>query len=346
MLDVFLAFWTTLAFLFLLLDRRWIERRTAAAVAPGAPQAAPASLSRGPGAVAVDESLEDVRPPAPVSVPSPVWRPWRFAAGFALGCACATKWSGAMALAAAALLGGMWEFTRRQRAGDRNWLWNTIRMEMLGGLLAFVVVPIAVYLVSYTRYFVFQSWHPGVFWDLQRESWKFHSGLHYINSSGKHAHPYESKPWTWLAMLRPVSYYFKSPGTEVLAIGHPLLLWGSVFAIPGVAWSGVRRRDWRAGFILVAALLQYLPWFLVASRVEFFFYILPVMPFLVLVTVYVLRDLSMIRSGEGRARPYLPVVVAYVVVYMAMFAFFYPILAGWHLSYQAWHVRMWMRSWI
>jgi dolichyl-phosphate-mannose-protein mannosyltransferase len=209
-----------------------------------------------------------------------------------------------------------------------------------------VLVPIVVYLVSYTRYFVYQSWHPSVWWSMQKAAESFHSTLKYISPQGQHAHPYESKPWTWLVMMRPVSYYFQSPGTEILAMGNPLLFWGSVLTIPAVAWAWVRERDWRAGLIVVAILVQYLPWFLVASRVEFFFYMTPITPFLVLAAVYVLRDLAM-RRGPGLAgRPYIPVVVAYVVAYLAVFAFFYPVLTGWHLSYQAWHSRMWLKSWI
>ena len=118
------------------------------------------------------------------------------------------------------------------------------------------------------------------------------------------------------------------------------------------------RRDWRAGFIVVAALVQYLPWFLAAGEVQFIFYILPVVPFMVLAAVYVLRDLSDARSartvvdrrtgatGQGVKRPFTSVAVAYVVLYVLLFLWFYPILTGWHLSYQAWHARMWMRSWI
>ena len=79
---------------------------------------------------------------------------------------------------------------------------------------------------------------------------------------------------------------------------------------------------------------------------QFFFYILPITPFLVLAAVYALRDLADVHPAGSGARPYLPVAVSYVVVYVAMFAFFYPVLTGWHLSYNAWHWRMWMRSWI
>jgi dolichyl-phosphate-mannose-protein mannosyltransferase len=357
MLDVFLEFWVVLGFLLLLLDRRWIERRRVPVPDPPAPP--PPALSPGPGAMALHESLAGAPALERTAVPSPIWRPWRFAAGFALGCACATKWSGALALLAAGLLALFWEITRRKRAGYTAGaaVWGTIKMELLGGLLAFVFLPIAVYLVSYTRYFVFQSWHH--FFNMQAASWDFHANdLPYtklVDGKITNTHPYESKPWTWLAMLRPVSYYFKGPGTEVLAMGHPLLFWGSVFTLPYVGWCWLRRRDWRAGFIVVPALVMYLPWFLKASEVQFFFYILPVTPFLVLAAVYALRELSkvrVVRSREGEdadesvVRPFVPVAITYVVVYLLLFAFFYPVLTGWHLSYNAWHYRMWMPSWI
>jgi dolichyl-phosphate-mannose-protein mannosyltransferase len=364
MLDVFLAFWVMVGFTCLLLDRRWIEGKTPPrfTAAPPRPDLPPGAevVSFGPGAMAVDEPLSAVRHTASVDVPSPIWRPWRFAAGFAFGAAMSTKWSGALALLAGGLLAAAWEITRRRRAGDPHAIWNAVRLELLGGVLAFLIVPIAVYLVSYTRYFVYQSWHPSVWWSMQYHAWHFHSHeLSYIDpTTHKHRHPYESTPWLWLAMTRPVSYYFKSPGTEILAMGHPLLFWTSILVIPYVGWRAYQRRDWVAWFLVVAILIQYLPWFLAAGEVEFIFYALPMVPFLILAAVYTLRDLSdteKVRTvagtgpGSGRevtAYPYRSVAIGYVAVYVVMFLWFYPILTGWHLSYTLWRYHMWMRSWI
>jgi len=218
-----------------------------------------------------------------------------------------------------------------------------------------------VYLVSYTRYFVYQSWHPSVWWSMQRDAFNFHhSQLSYIDpTTHKHRHPYESTPWLWFPMTRPVSYYFKGPGTEILAMGHPLLFWTSIAVLPYVGWRAVQRRNWVAGFIVVAALVQYLPWFLAAGEVEFIFYALPMVPFMILAAVYTLRDLSDKQtvktvaadasaghSQEVTTYPYQSVAIAYVAAYVLMFLWFYPILTGWHLSYTLWRYHMWMRSWI
>jgi dolichyl-phosphate-mannose--protein O-mannosyl transferase len=96
----------------------------------------------------------------------------------------------------------------------------------------------------------------------------------------------------------------------------------------------------------------YLPWLLV-PRPQFFFYATPITPFLVLACVYALRHLSEIRlvalrSASGRARavrPYLPVAVAFVVVAVGLFAWFWPMLTGGPLSQPDWEARAWFSSW-
>ncbi len=91
LLDVHLEFWVAAGFLFLLLDRRWIARRT-----PPEPEP-----------IEVPDAMGEMSTVMPrlKGVPAPVWRPWRFAAGAALGAACAVKWSGITALAGAGRAG-------------------------------------------------------------------------------------------------------------------------------------------------------------------------------------------------------------------------------------------------
>jgi dolichyl-phosphate-mannose--protein O-mannosyl transferase len=357
MLDIFLAFWVALGFLFLVLDRRWIDRRTspdrgieAGGPAAEEPSVGPA-LSPGPGAMAVEVRA----PSSPVTrarAPSPLWRPWRFAAGVALGAAAATKWSGAFALLGAGILALAWERTRRRRTGAGRPTWETIREESFGLILALGFVPIAVYLASYTDYFVHQASDGGVvaaldqFWRRHLGMWDFHAGLDPVDAAtGEPTHPYMSRPWTWILLLRPVSYFFEDEGTEILGIGNPAVFWASLLAVPYLALVWWRRRDWRAGFLFVPIVVQYLPW-LVFSRPQFLFYMTPVTPFLVLGTTYLLKDLSEVRLAGSRSRPLLPVAVGFVVLAVAMFAFFWPVLTAYPLSRGAWAARMWLRSWI
>ena len=95
-------------------------------------------------------------------------------------------------------------------------------------------------------------------------------------------------------MLRPVNYFVEDLGPDIrqiLAIGNPVLFWGTIWTIPYCAWAWWRKRDWTPGFMVVAFAGLYLPWFLVA-RPQFFFYALPFTPFMALAAVYTLRDLA------------------------------------------------------
>ena len=130
LLDIHLAFWVTLGFLLLLLDRRWIDRRTERALdGPGEEDhetdlAPVGSDIQGLGdEMHVDEMHVDEmhldesasgRIHRRVRVPSPLLRPWRLAAGVAFGAATAVKWSGAMAIPAAVLLTYVCETTLRR----------------------------------------------------------------------------------------------------------------------------------------------------------------------------------------------------------------------------------------
>ena len=89
LLDIHLEFWVVVGFLFLLLDRRWIDRRT-----PPEPEPEPERVSVGAPSDAPELELMGVVR-ARSTVPFPLWRPWRFAAGIALGAAFSVKWSGA-----------------------------------------------------------------------------------------------------------------------------------------------------------------------------------------------------------------------------------------------------------
>jgi len=348
LLDSFTAFWITAGFLFLVLDRRWIERRT-----------------EPPGEADEPEATAE-EPPAAARVPAPIWRPWRFASGVAFGASIATKWSGVTALGAAVLLAFAWEITRRQRAeggSTRRALVRTITRETFGLVLAFLIVPAAVYLATYLPWFHHFGWSMGAWLDNQRQIWDYHKTLQWFHTDPKTGdvtptHPWLSHAWWWLPMQRPVLFFARYPtdGTRwITALGNPAVFWVSFWTLPYTAWAWWRRHDWRAALILVAFAMQYFPWFFI-SRPQFLFYMTPIVPFLVLAAVYTARDLSDMRieqhdpqTGEIVERstlfPYRPFVWGYVALAVALFVFFYPVLTGERLSKTAFTLRVWMRSW-
>jgi dolichyl-phosphate-mannose-protein mannosyltransferase len=352
MLDIFLTFWILLGFVFLVLDRRWIERRMPRSTPERVPAEEPVvvpAAERIATATAIEPEASPgpsyAAPPTPEPVPSPIFRPWRLAVGIALGCAVATKWSGVNAIFAAGILSIIWERTRR-RGRTPHPLWQAIQQEAFGLVVFLVLVPIVAYVVAYARFFVMYGLDFPKFWGLQEAMASFHFHLQGIDpTTHKPIHPYLSPAWKWILIGRPVVYYFASPGTEITGIGNPAIFWGSLFALPFVALAWWRKRDWRAGFVAIGGLGQYLPWFLV-SRPLFFFYVLPITPFFVLAVTYTVRELATAHLAGSRARPYLPVAVSYILVCVVTFAFFYPVLTASPLSESAWHLRQWFTSWI
>jgi len=351
LLDIHLEFWVVAGSLFLLLDRRWIDRRS-----PPDPGTEPPGAPDEPGRV--------VPARARSSLAFPLWRPWRFAAGIALGAAFSVKWSGAMAILGALILSVAWETTRRHRhdVSLPRALARTVRQESLGLVIAFVVVPIAVYMVVYLPWFNHFGWSLKDWWENQTAMLAYHrslktTALDVATNTYTPTHPYYSRAWTWLLMLRPVNFYSRDVGADiaqVLAVGNPAVFWASLWAVPFVALMWRRRGDWRAGFILAPLLAQYLPWFLV-TRPQFFFYVAPITPFMVLAIAYVLRDLAsatiVLREPgggtvESSRHPYMPFVWGYVVVTVALVLWFWPVITGNPISRTAWQARVWFRGWV
>jgi dolichyl-phosphate-mannose-protein mannosyltransferase len=375
MLDIFVGFWVLLGFLLLVMDRRWIERRTPPAIDPDAREGAPTVGGLAPiagGSLPLPPLEEDSAATVQIEpsrverrgrrartgvVPSPILRPWRLAAGVALGLAFSTKWSGLMAIAAAVLLSLAWERTRRRSRGVAHPVWRTIQQESFGIVVAFLLIPAVVYWGSYLGYFVHYGFGFGRWANFQGAMFSYHEHLKATKGNGDPIHPYLSRAWQWILMARPVAYYYEDSGgirREILGMGNPAIFWTSVVAIPYAAIRWRRARDWVAGFIVIAILVQYLPWFLV-SRPQFLFYITPVTPFLVLAVVYLVRGLSRVRVEPDIAddeqahgvRPLLPIGIAIVVLCVLAFVWFYPILVGWPLSvhgWAGWSSRIWFNG--
>lgn len=272
-------------------------------------------------------------------------RPWRLLAGACLGAAAATKWSGAYIGLALIGLTIAWELAAtRRRAGDPAWAgWRrTLRTEALPTVLMLGVVPVAVYVASYTGrmpgVLLGLPWEAGTvwrgIWDHQVAMFEFHAGL-----SGHH--PYESPPWSWALLKRPVAYYFAEEGgayREILALGNPVLWWPGLAAMLGIGVAWVRRGAsvWRPEpVILVAALAAYAPWLVLSgSRSQvFLWYLLPSVPFLCLA-------LGLLAARVWRTTAGRVAIVGYGLLIVASLAFYVPLLTALPLEPDGWRLRI------
>jgi dolichyl-phosphate-mannose-protein mannosyltransferase len=269
-------------------------------------------------------------------------RPWLLAAGAAGGAALACKWSGGYLLAGAAGLALLGERERRQGVAGSSRQW-----ALDGGppmLVAFVVVPLVVYALSYVGRldgtllalpWTEDSW-VRAFLERQQSMLEHHTGPLFT-------HPYTSPAWSWPLLKRPVLFFFRDVSDdryqEILALGSPLVWWTALVAMLRTSWTALRRKRIAAPdtIILVGFAAGYIPWLVITRQEAFLYYFLPAVPFLYLATARVI-DTMVVRARKVAAAG------ALLLVTVGSFAHFGPLLIGRPLTYPEWERRMWFRD--
>jgi dolichyl-phosphate-mannose-protein mannosyltransferase len=367
LLDIFLQLFVVAGFGALVIDRDQMRGRLAALLADGA------DLSGG--------------------IPTLGPRPWRLVGGVLLGLACAVKWSALSFFVLFAILSLMWDRGALKSAGvDRSWR-VAGRRSWLPAIGSLLLAPLGAYLFSWLGWFAGEnSWnrhwadsHPSAThldilglripfnWgflpsgirslgDYHLNAYRFHEGL-------DAPHAYGSKPWSWLILGRPVSFYYQGDGVTgcgakdcsraVLDIGTPVLWWAFIPALIWLAWRWITTRDWRAAAVLVAFAAGWVVWLQDPKRTMFLFYMTPLVPFLALGVAMGLGAIlgpAARPATDGDDRAELAAdrrwrwgvfgVAAYLGLLIVDFAWMWPIFTAGLLTYNQWHMHMWFPSWI
>lgn len=273
MLDIFLAFFVVLGFLFLAFDRDRIL------------------LMR-------ENALLPFHGETPRREPE-----WRVLAGVAFGLALATKWSAVWAIVAAAGLSLAWSYrlAAQLRTDEDSFIGADpfLVREIGRTVLAFILVPVFLYFGSYANWFATNGFDLGEFVELHRRILDFHTKL-----GAQHA--YQAEAITWPFVIRPVAYFWEGEpkASHILAFGNPAIWWPALLA---AVWMVLRSfRRWRPErFILVAWFVQYGAWLLLTSegisnyldQILFLMFLLVGVPW----TVYIfMKNFSKMRTWGGR----------------------------------------------
>ncbi|NGO85825.1 phospholipid carrier-dependent glycosyltransferase [Streptomyces sp. 196(2019)] len=368
LLDLIVMFFVLAAFGCLVVDRDHARRRLAAALP-------------------VDKEGV-LRPDARIAETLRLgWRPWRLAAGVLLGLAFATKWNGLYVLAAFGLMTVLWDVGARRTAGAAKPHLAVLRRDLVPAFVSTVPVAIVTYLVSWTGWIVtdkgyYRNWaategkDSGWSWllpDWLRSLWHYETQVYDFHVGLTSGHTYESNPWSWLVLGRPVSYFYEEQtgcqesatgkcAAEVLAIGTPLLWWLACVALAYVVWRWLFRRDWRAGAIACGVAAGWLPWFFYQERTIFLFYAVVFVPFLCLAVTMLLGAVIGPAAGRGtraelglttadptgERRRTLGAIAAGVLVLLIIwnFIYFWPLYTGTSIPEDLWRDRMWLDTWV
>ncbi len=304
------------------------------------------------------------------------WRPWRWIAGISLGLGTATKWNAVFFVAVFAIMSVMWDRGARRAVGVRRSALSTLIRDVPWAFVSLPITAGVTFVASYAGWFFNTSngggynrfWadsHPSNFWPTWtnplRSLWDYVHQQYGFNANLQSPHPYQSNPWSWFIMGRPVAFYYESPKTgsqgctpsmgtcsaEVLALGNPLLWWFATAAILFLLWRWIARRDWRAAAILAGILAGVGPWLWYAQRTIFSFYAIAFLPFMVLgATMAIGAILGRADASPGRRVWGAAAAGTIVVGVVALFAYFYPIYTGQTIPYSDWANHMWLPSWI
>ncbi|MET9256660.1 phospholipid carrier-dependent glycosyltransferase [Streptomyces sp. NPDC003717] len=322
-----------------------------------------------------------VRPDAAIAASARLgFRPWRLMAGLMLGLAAATKWNGLYVMAAFCVLSVLWDASARRVAGAHRPYLAALRRDTGWAFLSTIPVALATYVLSWLGWILsptdgtggyYRDWAAkdgkGGSWswllpDWWRSLWHYENQVLEFHTHLTSPHTYQSNPWSWLVLGRPVSYFYESPSPgqagcpadagekcarEVLALGTPLLWWLACFAVLYVLWRWAFRRDWRAGAIACGIAAGWAPWFLYQERTIFLFYAIVFLPFLCLAVAMLLGALiGPPRSTDTRRIAGATAAGVLVLLITWNFIYFWPLYTGTPIPIDSWRSRMWLDTWV
>jgi dolichyl-phosphate-mannose--protein O-mannosyl transferase len=205
--------------------------------------------------------------------------------------------------------------------------------------MSFVVISFIIYVLSYTPIMGIPGEGSGLSMVLRysQNMLRYHETL-------TATHPFSSPWWSWIFMLKPVWIYnlsnpFENTVSNIVAIGNPAIWWVSTPFLFFATWKWVKEKDSTARFIIVAFLLQLLPYIFI-GRILFLYHMFLNVPFMIFAIVYGLNILWY------KNNKYKYIVVAYFAAVVLLFVYFYPLLSAYPVSSQFTDAHKWLSSWI
>lgn len=272
--------------------------------------------------------------------------------GVFFGLGAASKWICIYAGAGLAVLlftslGKRYGEYRRLREGEDEALrekvrpfWKNTAATLLWCVLFFVIVPVAIYLISYLPYVLSEAHYDlkGI-WGVQEFMYNYHSGL-------KDTHPYQSPWWQWPLIIRPMWYYVNynvpegSIGT-LSAMGNPAVWWVCCIASAAALIELIRGRlrPNKIWFVLFVGLLaEFLPWVLV-TRCTFIYHYFASVPFIILISSYLLMQKEEKDPAWAKAK------WIWMGAALILFILFYPAISGMVVPRAYVRALEWLPSW-
>jgi dolichyl-phosphate-mannose--protein O-mannosyl transferase len=176
--------------------------------------------------------------------------------------------------------------------------------------------------------------------------WHFHTTL-------TTPHSYQANPWGWPLMIRPTSFFYETDNTcgsascsqEVIPLGNPFIWWVGILALILMLAFAINRRFSAALPIIAAFTAGWVPWLFFTKRTVFNFYSVVFIPYTVMALAILLYFLNGKIKSQLNIEKRWPA-IAFMVLVAGLTAYFYPLYVAGSISYDYWHMHMWLKSWI
>ncbi|MFZ5932479.1 MAG: glycosyltransferase family 39 protein [Patescibacteria group bacterium] len=193
--------------------------------------------------------------------------------------------------------------------------------------LWFALLPPLIYLATYIPLFL-TNHGLDIFWEMQKQMWWYHTNL-------KATHPYTSPWWSWPTLSRPIYLYTSDEVggmvARIYAMGNPLVFWAGLVSVFASFYYAFKERNKMLALSIFSYLVFFVPW-AASPRIMFLYHYLPSIPFLAILTGYVLR-----RNRQ--------LTLPFFVFTFILFLYFFPHFTGIKIPLGVDKSYYWFPSW-
>lgn len=214
---------------------------------------------------------------------------------------------------------------------------NERRELFLNSVIFLGFVPAIIYVATH----IFIAFLPGYSWrdiiKIEVLNFRYHTSFAKTQS-----HPYYSSWWQWPLLLRPIWFYSVEKANiinGIVCIGNPVIFWMIPVIIFYLIKDFLYSQSKTVGLIILGFFGQ---WLLYASvnRPQFLYYFYFSMPFLAMGVAWFCKTIWD-KSTLGKLS-----VVFYLLLTLAMFIYWYPLLIGLPISEKYFWQHIWLKWWV
>lgn len=233
-----------------------------------------------------------------------------FLSGLFFGLSMCVKWTGALGGLALAII-YFYDFIKNKR---------NIKKTLSYGTIYFVIIPLIIYTSIYFIYpknrVAYTDSYKAII-DQTEMMYNYHSKL-------TDDHFFSSDWYTWPISYKPVWYYeqeysYVTKGT-ITAIGNIAIWWLGIIAVLYLPYRIIKKKELESIILLITVLSLWLPYIFI-GRVMFLYHYFPVVPFITLAVVKLLKDIEEKTKKTFIVPIYLTIVIGFFITY-------YPVISG------------------